>query len=427
MTMRATLNKIYLYFALGSATGVIPRIFGGHAAIHAGGESSMVSGGDRDPLLLFFNLAFGVSTLLLAYAKLPRILAMLADLKGLLTLHLYAAASILWSADPIATFRNIVYLFLFLVAAAYLAASFPFDTFIEHLGKAMAAFALLSVPAQFLLPLPAYENSEWAGAFLHKNELGVTMVFGIASLMIAERPRRLMRVVAILLCFALLILSGSAGAFVWAFAGVSTLVLMRLRGHVRFLFLTALAGTLILAMALVHNFISMAIGLVGKDATLTGRTAVWSVVLRMIVAHPLIGYGQGGFWPTSGGAVGAILGTWQPQHAHNGILEICLNLGLIGLGLVILVLSDVFRQIRRLKDTAANNARIWGLTIAVIVLLHAADEATFLQLNCAWFVFLLAVFSLWRSNQEIHMHDFEVNDEPHPEPTTPGDLMPAPN
>jgi exopolysaccharide production protein ExoQ len=425
--MRAILNKIYFYFVLSCAGGVIPRIFGGHAGIHAGGEASIVSGGDHDPLLLFFNLTLGFMTILLAYAKLPQILAMLSELKGLLLLYLYAGASILWSADPTTTFRNIVYLLLFLVAAAYIVTSFGFDELIEHFGKAMASFALLSIPAQLLLPPPSYENSEWAGAFLHKNELGAAMAFGIVSLMAGKRPRGLNRAAAILPCFALLLLSGSAGAFVCAFAGIGTLVVLRLRGHARFMVLTVLAAALILPMMFVRNFISIAMGLVGKDPTLTGRTAVWEVVVGRILAHPLLGYGQGGFWASSGGSVGAILGTWQPQHAHNGVLEICLNLGLLGLGLVILVLFAAFRRAQRLKHTIACDARIWGLAIFIMLLLHAADEATFLQLNCAWFAFLLAVFSLCSAEQKIRWYEMDQVDLTFPAHVGGDELAPLPN
>jgi exopolysaccharide production protein ExoQ len=406
--MRSILNKMYLYFAMSCAMGVIPRIFGGHAGIHAGGEASLVSGGERDVLLLSFNLALGLATVTLGYAKLPQILAMLTGVKGILLLYLYACASILWSADPTTTFRNIVYLFLYLLSASYIATCFDFDTLIEYIGKASAFFALVSIPAQFLLPPSNYEKGEWAGAFLHKNELGIAMVFGVISLLIAKRPRGLARAIAILLCFALLILSGSAGAYAWALAGVGTLFFLRLHAHARSMLLIVIAGALSLPMMLLRDFVPNVIALVGKDTTLTGRTAVWGVVTRMILAHPLIGYGQGGFWPTTGGFVGTILGTWQPQHAHNGILEICLNLGLVGLCLMLLVLFGVFCRVRRVKGTAASASGIWSLTVTIVVLVHAADEATFLQLNCAWFLFLLASFALWRSEQDIRIGEVET-------------------
>ena len=70
-------------------------------------------------------------------------------------------------------------------------------------------------------------------------------------------------------------------------------------------------------------------GAVGRDPTLTGRTVIWSSVLSMHT-NPLFGVGYESFW------LGPRLqwfGRLVARHineAHNGYLEVYLNLGIIG-------------------------------------------------------------------------------------------------
>ena len=69
---------------------------------------------------------------------------------------------------------------------------------------------------------------------------------------------------------------------------------------------------------------------VGRDPTLTGRTVIWNAVLSTHT-NPLIGSGYESFWlgprlqevwAQTGGGI---------TEAHNGYLEIYLNLGIVGL------------------------------------------------------------------------------------------------
>jgi O-antigen ligase len=76
------------------------------------------------------------------------------------------------------------------------------------------------------------------------------------------------------------------------------------------------------------------LGLLGKDATLTGRTKIWAAVLRQIGERPLTGYGFAAVWDDKSG--------WGPlawitkeagfkaQHAHSSWLEQWLGMGLFG-------------------------------------------------------------------------------------------------
>src|SRR5260370_24790907 len=64
----------------------------------------------------------------------------------------------------------------------------------------------------------------------------------------------------------------------------------------------------------------------GRDPTLTGRTEIWKVVLGE-KGNPMLGTGFESFW--LGKRLEKIwsLYWWHPNEAHNGYLEVFLNLG----------------------------------------------------------------------------------------------------
>jgi len=78
------------------------------------------------------------------------------------------------------------------------------------------------------------------------------------------------------------------------------------------------------------------LGLLGKDATLTGRTEIWAAVMTAIHKRPLLGYGYAAVWGETdpwGGPLAQIVrdAKFKPDHAHNSWLEQWLGMGLLGL------------------------------------------------------------------------------------------------
>jgi O-antigen ligase len=65
--------------------------------------------------------------------------------------------------------------------------------------------------------------------------------------------------------------------------------------------------------------------LVSRNETLTGRTDIWNVLVPIVKRHPVLGCGFGGFW-TSQTETEVMV-----NEAHNGYLEVLLELGFVGL------------------------------------------------------------------------------------------------
>jgi O-antigen ligase len=138
----------------------------------------------------------------------------------------------------------------------------------------------------------------------------------------------------------------------------------------------------------------------GKDATLTGRTDLWHDLFIMGQRHALFGAGYEGFWTSSTRLQLLAFYPWGPGQAHNGYIEIWLNLGLVGLVLFALMVWHALYSTTSLFQTDFEYGR-FRLIVLLITLLHNYSEAGFPRCNhLVWFVFLLVVINV-KSGQAI--------------------------
>lgn len=188
------------------------------------------------------------------------------------------------------------------------------------------------------------------GIYSYKNTLGAAagcaLIFGLYSL---GDKRRIWRAVAGLTtagAIVLMVVSSSKTAI--ALAIVAPVLACVLYATSKILNLGMFATAVLLAAFGISAFL-FAGGLFGldlddvllavyDDTTFTGRTDIWSFVRGHIHEAPIFGHGYRGFWS---------IGAASPKHAseiefirtigssHNGFLEITLDLGLAGLGLLL--------------------------------------------------------------------------------------------
>jgi len=125
----------------------------------------------------------------------------------------------------------------------------------------------------------------------------------------------------------------------------------------------------------------------GKDQTLTDRTAIWHDVLQISI-NPLLGAGFESFW--LGDRLKIMWAKWpyHPNQAHNGYIETYLNLGLIGLLLLIALLIATFWKSRRELLTNFQFGR-FRLGFLVAVIAYNWTEAAFKNISSLWFVFYI--------------------------------------
>jgi exopolysaccharide production protein ExoQ len=148
----------------------------------------------------------------------------------------------------------------------------------------------------------------------------------------------------------------------------------------------------VLSTALTAVFLDPGGGMVmalGKDPTLSGRTNIWNLVLGLHT-NPFVGTGFESFWlgPRLEKMTTALpnLGI---NEAHNGYLEVYLNLGWAGICFIALLLSTGYKRvisgIRRNPEKAS-----LFLGFFLCTLFYSFTEAAF-RLNTVAWVFLLLV------------------------------------
>ena len=127
----------------------------------------------------------------------------------------------------------------------------------------------------------------------------------------------------------------------------------------------------------------------GRNSSLTGRTGIWKAVLSIHI-NPLLGAGFESFWLGD-----RLEQVWNAsvkgiQEAHNGYLEVYLNLGWLGIaflaGLIVTGYRCALTAFRR--DPHAGRLRLAFFTAAII---YSLTEAGFRMLSPIWIAFLLAI------------------------------------
>jgi len=132
---------------------------------------------------------------------------------------------------------------------------------------------------------------------------------------------------------------------------------------------------------------------VGRNPTLTDRTEVWGVLLRL-VRNPLFGTGFESFWLGPRLEKMWSVYWWHPNEAHDGYLEIFLNLGWMGVALLTFIIATGYRRVFRVWRS---NVSIGSLLLAYFfmgLVYNFTEAAFFKMLAPAWIFFLLAITSV---------------------------------
>lgn len=312
-----------------------------------------------------------------------------------------ALASTAWSTDPKATLRDAGMLVVLWVALPMLVAGLGLAGTARTMLRLVAAVLVASALLALLVPEVGRHTGDefiqfshagrWRGLFGHKNglgpwaALGSVLLFTHAGLLGAPRPWLWLARAAALACLAL---AGSATA--WALAGLlwaGWVAAGRVRrlspGAVLALVAAAALPAGLLAL-LAEPSLDELLDLVGRGATLSGRTEVWALALDRILENPWFGAGYQRF----GGAdflaeAGLRLGQRLPGP-ESGYLALVLDLGAAGAILLAWPVIGAFRDGLARRDRAEPPDRAaLGLFLMVLAasLVAAATETGALVCN----------------------------------------------
>lgn len=315
----------------------------------------------------------------------------------------WAAASLLWSADPPETVRALAELAVY--AALGLAAGLLLPLPQLHRSLSVVARILLVATVVSLVVAPEWatapaedEAPGWHGPFSHKNGLGAFLVLATATLWF-DRHRR--RAPWLVLVAVLLVGTQSSTAVALVLVVAALLLWQRglesLRGvQARGLYLGVSLVALLTLVAAAVRRPDLVTSVLGRSGTLSGRTEIWAAVARQVEERPLLGHGWGGVWRETSLPT---LEIWREVrfeafYAHNGYLDLLLQVGVVGLALLLLVVLPAAGSLWRHRD---DDLAFWGFLVVVTSLLAAFSESS--PLTGSGLVLLIALVTAARQRE----------------------------
>ena len=376
------------------------------------GEPAALASADGSPLDAAIFLILLMAGIAVLAWRAETVMRILRDNPLVLAILLYSLLSIAWSDFPFVSFKRYVKALGHLVMALIVVTDAAPGRALQLVLR-RCAFVLLPLSILLIKYFPEIGRSYdgWTGiaynqgAAIGKNSLAMTsMIFGayFAWRILIGRPAERARgeshalwldLGALAAALWLLWRADSASATVCFLAGVCILLALRLgsiRRHAALGFVTILL-VVPLTVAANEGIWHGAIELLSRDPTLTDRSILWADLLEMH-REGLFGTGFEAFW------LGPRLDSlwekwwWRPVQAHNGYLEIYLNLGAVGLLLYALVfwvaISRLLTAVRR------DGVAILQFVLLVMVLINNITEASFVGLSFPWTIFYLVVLGV---------------------------------
>lgn len=331
-------------------------------------------------------------------------------------------ASSIWSYNPAQTDANMPEVLQMTSFALYFATRFTIKQQVRLVAWTFALGASISIFLAWRLPAAALHwldhPGAWKGIYDYKNTFGSMMVIGsIAFLLIPvdSLKHRRYKWGFFLLMLLMIYFSKSKTSLIVSFLTIIILYLYRqFRWQGKRSILVVDLGIMVagsIGVIVVSLWVEI-LGAFGKDPTLTGRLPMWgSLIDRLIIEQPLLGFGRGGLWgEESNYALEAGLSVgdnYLPPHAHNGYIDLALDVGLIGLSLFLISLTIAFYRSFKLAYNTRNSEYVWPLGFLLFLSLNNMSESYLIRLaNVYWVLYAATALSV---GAEIRRNAFKRN------------------
>jgi O-antigen ligase len=319
-------------------------------------------------------------------------------------------ASAAWSPDPATTMRRALRLLEYSVFAFYLVHKYDIVGFTRFITRVLAvsvfaSFAILALRPDLGLDSSLEYHGAVRGAFIDKNILGGIMSLTVLSAgysLFIRANSRIFAGVVLLGSLVLLVLSRSATSNIVVLTTIGLALygwIVRRRTNPGWRIMGAILTVIgIAAVTLGGIYFADVLEIAGRSATLTRRTDVWRAVAEAIRQRPLLGYGYG-FWEEPSVARNNIWLelNWAAPHAHNGWLDVTLQLGIVGLSItVVLWLVSLSRAIRLALFTGDAGALFMALIIVNTFIRSVTETVMLDPFLATWLWFVVAYLHLAR-------------------------------
>jgi len=367
-------------------------------------SGSMEEGNPVDAVIFLAFIIMGLFVLTRRRVSLGEVIR---NNRWLAVYFLFCFLAVTWSDFPLVAFKRWTKVMGHLVMALIvLTEADPADALVVLMKR--CGFLLIPISITLIKYVPDIGRTfdDWGmasnnGVTRNKNELGcICMLWGLFFFWSFFKARRMEPGVArrheLWLNFGFLLM---IGWLIWKSHCATAMVCMMLGGlvivglgfrWVRPQYLLAYVVGGLLLVGLEETFLGLSssvLEFLGRSSTLTGRTLLWQELLQFHT-NPVVGAGFESFW--LGPRLNALWAAhwWHPTEAHNGYLETYLDLGAVGVALLIGLLFTSFMRARSelLRNFEFGRFQL-GLLAAFIA--YNWTEAAFKGLSPVLFLFLL--------------------------------------
>ncbi|NER98415.1 MAG: O-antigen ligase family protein [Symploca sp. SIO1B1] len=315
--------------------------------------------------------------------------------------------SISWSSSPLITLKAVIVLAFINILATYLVGQYEDQELFNIPMWSMAIIALMSHVVRRRTNITASNNyvGGLSGVLPSKNQLGTLMAVATVLWLLrsknSSKQRWLSWVIAAISLILILQANSTGGLFLFITLftlAVSTNFLKKLRFQYAVIVIICLLLITILSNIVIVANVERILGAAGKDLTLSSRTEIWSDILPAIQQRLWWGHGSYAFWQNwreaANPAAKWMTVNWMPPHAHNGFLDVTVDLGLIGL--VIFLLSFLVTLIQAVWYLL--KVRGYESVIPLLIIAYAfqvnLSESQFLRPYILWFWYVLVTVKL---------------------------------
>lgn len=359
-------------------------------------------------LNFYLSKLFLLITFCLLAVRWKRSLSVVPRGKFLLIFVVITIISTFWSDFPKDSRDQGIRLLETTLFGAYFASRYTLKEQTRMMTFMFGIAAVLSLVYVFTMPQYGIMHKlslagSWRGIFVHKNTLGRMMVIGAMFFLVngLSNPRKnWISWGFFLLAVQLILGTNSKGALVsfLAILAISpTYRIFRWNQAISiplYLMVLLLVGNI--TTWLTDNWIA-ALASIGKDETLNGRVPIWEIIMERIQERPWLGYGYFGFWQDWEGKWSAMIFRaipWHPDQAHNGFMDVVLQLGIVG-GVVFMLafLDAIIKAVNWIRLTRRVE-NFWPLGyMSYFVFMNLSQTIIMSPYTLVWVLFTTISFS----------------------------------
>lgn len=318
----------------------------------------------------------------------------------LCVLLILSLLSTIWSEVPVTTFLHSISLLAITLYGIYFGSSYSLNEMLRLFRWSLAIIAILGLVFALFMPVNAFTidlrtGLRFQGLLSHPTNCGRIMVLSVILWLTHALRTKHYRFISwsiVAISTISLVITNTVSAYLSLVELLILLLLLRTLKTKNVVLISFILFFITSVITLLATNYETLLDFFRRDTTGTGRTILWEMVWEKIMEHPVLGYGLNAFWTGLDGPCADIWQRmrWQAPHAHNGLLDVGLQLGFLGISALLMSLvRNIFIAIGELKQLGKLES-ILPITLITFVIISNLTDVGVLSArqSIIWFLYV---------------------------------------